>query len=575
MGIKSGTVIVALSFGLSGFASASSWPVYLPLELQESSATGLKFGQALDGKRDFDGDGFQDLLIGSPGANSPTGSVRVVSGRTGEAILGILAEKTFGTSVLSIDDRNGDGVPEIVVGIPKSQFQKGICQILSGLDGSLLATWTGNHTGDSFGASLLELPDLDNDGNTEIAIGAIASFGKGYVQIRSGSTLTGSVLYTLQNPVGGDFGSGSDLFGRSLARVRDQDGDGFDDIAVGAPYATFQGQSQRGVVRIYSAKTGTFLYQFAGDAAQDGFGASIASANGILVVGAPGIADLTGNPTPGFARWFSLNPSGSPEVTISGIAADQQLGKSVAIVENFHHYAISGVPGQDIVFISGQGELPFLGQGSQIMAFYSSGVSFGMHFLGKQGSMTLASGGNIDGGATRELLMGFRPVASTDGSVPNSMVRAYASAQGQVDTFGESCGLTAHDLFPSVYPDPLPLPRLGVFGAAIEGQTLQFSLANGYGGYGVNLLFVSAKQASVSLPVFGSCSLLLDPGSMLPTVIEIPSWNPIVSGVVPPGVPEGSEFYFQALTQDALQPALHAVTNGIKVRFTAGQIAAF
>src|SRR5262245_14221570 len=93
--------------------------------------------------------------------------------------------------------------------------------------------------------------DWDGDGLGDIAIGApydaTAGLNAGAVRIHSGKD--GSILATL-------FGAnGDDLFGRAVARMPDLDGDGIDDLAVGAP-ATHHSGPDYGSVYLYSGRTG-------------------------------------------------------------------------------------------------------------------------------------------------------------------------------------------------------------------------------------------------------------------------------------------------------------------------------
>jgi hypothetical protein len=91
----------------------------------------------------------------------------------------------------------------------------------------------------------------------------------------------GSVLYS--------FGGGAyDFLGRSVAAAGDVNGDGYDDLIVGAPQNE-SGHPSIGYARVYSGKDGSILYQWSGCGIHDGFGQSVAGAGD---VNADGYADL-------------------------------------------------------------------------------------------------------------------------------------------------------------------------------------------------------------------------------------------------------------------------------------------
>ena len=84
------------------------------------------FGSAVAGLDDVNGDGIPDLLVGAPGRetdDAPEGKVVIASGADGRELLvlrnpGRQALAHFGRSVAGIGDVNDDGVPDLVVGVP-------------------------------------------------------------------------------------------------------------------------------------------------------------------------------------------------------------------------------------------------------------------------------------------------------------------------------------------------------------------------------------------------------------------------------------------------------------------------
>jgi hypothetical protein len=96
-----------------------------------TAATGDRLGAAL-AAGDYDGDGFDDLFLGSPGRGSDDrGFVYFVHGSTGGLVVGagfvfsepslggVLEEDALFGSVLAMGDLDGDGADELAIGVPE------------------------------------------------------------------------------------------------------------------------------------------------------------------------------------------------------------------------------------------------------------------------------------------------------------------------------------------------------------------------------------------------------------------------------------------------------------------------
>ena len=182
-------------------------------------------GAAVDGAGDVNGDGFADLVVGSPfdaTAGSGAGSVRVFSGADGTELfrldgLGsppvagsdVIPGERLGFAVAGAGDVDGDGYDDVIAGGPGRELAgmpAGAAYVLSGSDGSVLHSWLGSSTGAEFGVAVAAVGDVNGDGNADVAVGAPGENGFGSVRIYSGAD--GSTLhFALGGSVGAEFGA--------------------------------------------------------------------------------------------------------------------------------------------------------------------------------------------------------------------------------------------------------------------------------------------------------------------------------------------------------------------------------
>lgn len=230
---------------------------------------GGNFGICVAGTPDIDGDGRGDVIVGaSSEGDAPIamGRAYIFSGATGALIAELSSPNaqtggTFGNSVAWLPDASGDGVPDVVVGAPNETVGSrpagsGQAYVFNGLTGALIVSLvpaTPRQQG-QFGYAVTGIPDRNNDGRGDVVVGAPREGipeNSGRIHFYSGAT--GVRFSTNQSPNMALNG----FFGYSLATVPDASGDGFPDIAVGAPLEHPQTSPMNaGRAYIYNGRTG-------------------------------------------------------------------------------------------------------------------------------------------------------------------------------------------------------------------------------------------------------------------------------------------------------------------------------
>jgi len=294
-------------------------------------------GQSLDGGRDVDGDGLPELLIGawntdSGGASS--GSAYLVYGADigssgsldlgsdAVELIGAAAGDSAGICVSFAGDVDGDGFEDLLIGAYANDTGAsygGVVHIVLGASVASSGTMSlasadytliGENTFDFAGYSVSTAGDVDGDGLDDVLVGADDSARNGddagAVYLVLGASLGGSASIDLGTADSILVGEAEDDSAQNAGAPGDVDGDGLDDVLVGA-VGNDDGGSWAGKVYLVHADSlssgGTFM---------------LSSAD-LKFVG----EDANSRAGTAFGRGGDVDGDGAPDLLISGYRDDE------------------------------------------------------------------------------------------------------------------------------------------------------------------------------------------------------------------------------------------------------------
>ena len=330
------------------------------LQVFDGTSSNGRFGEAVGAAGDVNADGFADVIVGArldATSGSQLGAARVYSGFDGALLYdlaGLSSNDFFGRSVGSAGDTNGDGFDDFLVGAPgddDSGSNSGSVFLFSGFDGTLLFQFTGDFAGDSLGGKVAGLGDINGDGFDDLVAGMIGSdfsgTDRGAARVFSGAD--GSTLFTFGgSSLGGEFGS-------AVSAAGDLDGDGIMDVLVGARLDENALGLSAGSASVFSGATGALLLRLESDSSFDQFGDTATCGGDLngdgfddIVVGAFGLSGAAS----GGGRVLAFSGADPIGDTICGPAVSNSTGfpahlearGSTVALDNRLSLSVTGLP---------------------------------------------------------------------------------------------------------------------------------------------------------------------------------------------------------------------------------------
>ncbi len=452
----------------SGLLTTAAWTA-------SGENTGDFFGYKLSTAGDINGDGYSEVIVGAYSYSSSAGKTYLFYGGAGGlsttadwTAVGENSGDNFGISLSIAGDVNGDGYSDIIVGANGYSSSTGKGYLYYGNSGGLSTstgwTATGEDILNEFGISVNTAGDVNGDGYSDVIVGAyrFSSFtGKAYLYYGSSSGLSTTADWTATGE------NIMDYFGLSIATAGDLNGDGYNDVIVGAyKFSSFVGKAYL----YYGSSSGlstTADWTATGENNGEEFGFDVSTGGDIngdgycdLIVSSPGYSSFTGKAYLYYGSSSGL--STTADWTATGENTDDTFGNSIAAAGD-----VNGDGFSDVI-VGAYGFSSFTGK-AYLYFGSSSGFSSTADWTvtGENNSdyfgACVSTAGDINGDGYSDIIIGAEFYSSSNGkaylyfgssSGPSAIADWDATGENNNDQFGIRLS-TAGDVNSDGYSDVL------------------------------------------------------------------------------------------------------------------------
>ena len=406
-----------------------------PIWFGEPNQDEASYGAAVSTAGDVNGDGFSDILVAASYYDNGQenegrvwlylGSPAGPSNAPAWTSEGNQADASWGLSVGAAGDVNGDGFSDVIVGSPyydNDQVDEGRAAVYLGSPGGLSGApaWTAesNQVSAQLG-QVATAGDVNGDGFSDVIVGAPSydngpAVGRAFAYLGSASGLATSPSWTAET-------NQPSIFGFSVGTAGDVNADGFSDVIVGAFFYK-NGEDQEGGAFVYMGSAAglqtTPAWIAESNQASARFGYSVGAAGDVngdgyadVVVGAP----LYDNGQSDEGRAFVyLGSATGLQTAVAWTAESNQsvaeLGSSVATAGDVNGDGFADVLCGAHLYNNAQPDVGrvYLYEGSAaglatIFAWFGESSQFGSDYGG-----AVATAGDVNGDGYSDILVGSR-----------------------------------------------------------------------------------------------------------------------------------------------------------------------
>jgi hypothetical protein len=345
----------------------------------ESDQADAFLGQAVAAAGDVNGDGYSDVIVGAwkyDNGQTDEGRAFVYLGSaSGLAITPAWnfesnqQEAHLGKAVGTAGDIDNDGDSEVIVGAQdysNGNLHEGKAFLFRGSPSGLETTpfWTAeaNQDGASFGSAVGTAGDVNNDGLSDVIVGAYAMnnvvLNEGVAFVYYG-TISGPSLTPSWTTSPGVSGA---AYGISAGTAGDVNGDGYSDVIVGA-FRFTNGQNQEGKAYVYQGSSSGLstiaAWTFEGNQTTASVGYSVGTAGDVngdgfadIIVGSYGYTNGEGGEGRaivflGSGAGLSISPSWSVEANQASASMGYSVGTAGDVNGDGYADVIVGAPSFD------------------------------------------------------------------------------------------------------------------------------------------------------------------------------------------------------------------------------------